>query len=195
MVPNGARDFVGQETRADQELIDLMEAYQGGELVAFEGIYWKLAPKLRGYLSSLTWNVTLAEDLLQETFLQIHRSRHTYGPGRPVKPWAFAVARHVFLMHRRAAVRRAKYEVGELDELPEVPVPPAVEKLATSSDVRKALRRLAEDRREAVLLHHVWGFSFGEIGAMLGIREGAAKLRAHRAMNALREMLASERNG
>ena len=38
-----------------------------------------------------------------------------------------------------------------------------------------------------MLLHHVWGFSFGEIGAMLGIREGAAKLRAHRALQALRE--------
>ena len=43
-----------------------------------------------------------------------------------------------------------------------------------------------------LLLHHVWGFSFGEIGAMLGIREGTAKLRAYRAINTLREMLSRE---
>jgi RNA polymerase sigma-70 factor (ECF subfamily) len=61
--------------------------------------------------------------------------------------------------------------------------------LGTQADVQKALALLTDDRREAVLLHHVWGFSFREIGAMLGIREGTAKLRAYRAINTLREML------
>ncbi len=95
-------------------------------------------------------------------------------------------------MDRRAAARREKFETGQLDELPEIPVPPAMEQLGTQADVRKALALLTDDRREAVLLHHVWGFSFGEIGAMLGIREGTAKLRAYRAINTLREMLSRE---
>lgn len=181
--------------RNPPELDDLMVAYQAGELEAFEELYAVLAPKLRGYLTSLTWNPGLAEDLLQETFLQLHRSRHTYMPHRPVQPWAFAIARHVFLMDRRAAARRSKLESGPLDELPEIPVPPAIEQLGTSADVRKALAALNRDRREAVLLHHVWGFSFGEIGAMLGIREGTAKLRAYRALNALRETLSHETGG
>ncbi len=53
-----------------------MAAYQAGEFSAFEKLYDRLAGKLRGYLSSLTWSREQAEDLLQETFLQIHRSRH-----------------------------------------------------------------------------------------------------------------------
>ena len=186
---------VSEATGHDQALSALMVAYQGGELEAFEKLYRLLAPRLRGYLSSLTWNPPLAEDLLQETFLQIHRSRRTYMSPRPVRPWAFAIARHVFLMDRRATARRARFESGQLDELPEIPVPPAMEQLGTRADVHKALARLGDDRREAVLLHHVWGFSFGEIGAMLGIREGTAKLRAYRAINALREMLSREKGG
>lgn len=171
------------------ELTGLMIAYQGGKLEAFESLYSWLAPKLRGYLSSLTWNQSLAEDLLQETFLQIHRSRRTYMPPRPVQPWAFAIARHVYLMHRRATSRRTKFEASELSELPEIPVPPEMQQFGTHEDVWHAIAKLADDRREAVLLHHVWGFSFGEIGAMLGIREGTAKLRAHRAIHSLRAML------
>lgn len=180
---------VSEPTMTDPDLRALMIAYQAGELTAFDQLYAALAPKLRGYLSSLTWNPALAEDLLQETFLQIHRSRRTYMFPRPVQPWAFAIARHVFLMDRRATARRSRFESGELDELPEIPVPPAIEQLGTREDVNKALSQLAADRREAVLLHHVWGFSFGEIGAMLGIREGTAKLRAYRAISALRDAL------
>ncbi len=183
---------MSEATVRDPDLRVLMVAYQAGELAAFEKLYALLAPKLRGYLSSLTWNPSLAEDLLQETFLQIHRSRGTYMPLRPVQPWAFAIARQMFLMDRRARARRAKFETGHLEELPEIPVPPAMEQLGTRADVRKALALLTDDRREAVLLHHVWGFSFGEIGAMLGIREGTAKLRAYRAINTLREMLSRE---
>ena len=184
--------IVSEATVRDPDLRVLMVAYQAGELAAFDELYALLAPKLRGYLSSLTWNPSLAEDLLQETFLQIHRSRRTYMPLRPAQPWAFAIARHVFLMDRRATARRSKFESGQLDDLPEIPVPPSIEQLGTRADVRKALACLADDRREAVLLHHVWGFSFGEIGAMLGIREGTAKLRAYRAINTLREMLSRE---
>lgn len=171
-----------------------MAAYQRGDLSAFEELYRRLAPKLRGYLSVLTWNASTTDDLLQEAFLQMHRSRRTYTPGRPVAPWAFAVARHVYFMHRRNSARRTRHEDAFLDEVPELPVPPAVESLATREAIVLALRELAQDGREALLLHHVWGFSFGEIAALLGIREVTARVRTHRAVARLKQLLAPERN-
>jgi DNA-directed RNA polymerase specialized sigma24 family protein len=54
-------------------------------------------------------------------------------------------------------------------------------------DLARALDELPPDRREAVVLHHVWGFRFDEIASRLGIREGAARLRAHRGIKALRQ--------
>jgi RNA polymerase sigma-70 factor, ECF subfamily len=170
-------------------LCELMMAYQRGDGAAFEALYGQLAPQLGGYLRSLCRDAARAEDLLQEAFLQVHRSRHTYLPPRPVKPWIYAIARNVFLMHRRAAFRRARHEAIADDVLPDVPVPAEMERLADRRTLERALAGMPPDRREAMLLHHVWGFSFREVGAVLGVTEAAAKLRAHRGLRVLRERL------
>ena len=75
-------------------------------------------------------------------------------------------------------------------ELPELPVPPASEGSENRALLRRAVAGLPAERREPLLLHHVWGFSFQEIAGMLGIREGAAKVRAHRARKQLQGLLA-----
>ena len=172
-----------------------MVEYQAGEMAAFERIHQHMAPRLRKYLISLTLSVPRAEDLLQETFLQIHRSRHTYTPPRPLAPWAFGVARHVYLMDCRAWSRRRRLEVEPADELPEIPVPALGEGVANRDWVRRAVADLPEDRREPLLLHHIWGFSFKEIAGMLGIREGAAKVRAHRGRKQLEDLLKQDESG
>ncbi len=177
------------------ELSAWMIAYQAGEMSAFERLYHRLAPKVRKYLISLTLSVPRAEDLLQETFLQIHRSRHTYAAPRPVEPWAFGVARHVYLMDCRAWARRRRLEVESDEELPDLPVPSASEGSEDRAVLRRAVAGLPAERREPLLLHHVWGFSFQEIAGMLGIREGAAKVRAHRARKQLQALLADSFEG
>jgi RNA polymerase sigma-70 factor (ECF subfamily) len=169
------------------DLRRLMTIYQGGSLEAFDQVYAALAPSLRAYLTALTRNAAHADDLVQDSFLQIHRSRHTYRPDLPVRPWAFAIARHVWMMDLRSQSRR----LIPAGELPEVPVPAEMEGLADRDALRRALGSVLGDRREALLLHHVWGFSFAEIGQMLGIRADAAKLRSSRGMNDLRVMLRS----
>ncbi|MCJ7453172.1 MAG: hypothetical protein MUO39_11955, partial [Steroidobacteraceae bacterium] len=102
----------------EHDLPGLMAAYQQGHIDAFEGLYLRLRPRLQQYLSMLTRNRSSTEDLLQETFLQIHRSRRTYWPGRPVMPWAIAIARHVYLMDVRNRVRFQRREIA-VDDPPE----------------------------------------------------------------------------
>ena len=170
------------------ELRRLMTLYQRGSLEAFEQLYAALAPSLRAYLTALTRNAVQAEDLVQESFLQIHRSRHTYRADLPVRPWVFAIARHVRMMDLRARSRRPAIA----GEMPDLPVPSEMEGLGDRDALRRALGSLLDDRREALLLHHVWGFSFAEIGQMLGIRADAAKLRSSRGMNDLRAILRPE---
>ena len=170
---------------AARQLAALMTAYQAGFLPAFESLYAALASPLLAYLAALCRDRARAQDLLQETFLQIHRSRRAYRSDLPVRPWVFTIARHVWLMDRRYHSRRPRSD----DELPEVPVPAAVESLADRDRLRRALDEVLPDRREALLLHHVWGFSFAEIGQMLGIRAEAAKLRSSRGMADVRRLL------
>lgn len=169
-----------------------MVKYQDGDFEAFEELFAEISVPLRNYLASLARSLPRGEDLLQETFLQLHKSRQTYTPGRPVKPWAFGIARHVYLMYRRSKLRRLKRERTPDEELPEVPVDGIAELFPDRDDLTQALADVTENRREALLLHHVWGFSYREIGKMLGISERAAKLRAFRGVEDLRETLGAK---
>jgi RNA polymerase sigma-70 factor (ECF subfamily) len=165
----------------------LMAAYQGGQLEAFEQLHALLAPPLTRWLRAHTHDGAEVEDLVQETFLQIHRARHTYDTAYPVAPWAYAIARHVWLMQRRARSRRP--QATETISDAEVPVRGDAAAYAERREVRDALAEIPEARRTAVVWHHVFGLSFREIAARLGIRETAAKLRSSRGVADLRARL------
>lgn len=172
----------------EQELAALMRAYQRGDATAFDRLYWALRPRVQQYLLLLGRDRNRAEDQLQETFLQMHRSRSTYEPGRAVMPWAMAIARHVYLMDLRRRVRIARIEV-KMDDPPEVPVPAEAEAWADQRRLQLALANLPLEQREAVVMHHVWGYKFEEIGAILGVQAVTAKVRAFRGMRQLRQLL------
>jgi RNA polymerase sigma-70 factor, ECF subfamily len=177
-------------SEGDQELRPLMIRYQGGSLEAFQEIYAQLAPGVRRYLSHLVSGSELADDLLQETFLQMHRSRAAYNPAYAVRPWVFGLARNVFLMNRRAVRQWAKVHESR-EDLPEFPVPPEADRLGSHDEIRRCIAHLSPDQVEALLLHHEWGFSFEEIAGMLGISAAAARARASRGMADLRVALNS----
>jgi RNA polymerase sigma-70 factor (ECF subfamily) len=171
----------------DRRLRELMRDYQSGRFEAFDDIYASIAPALRRYQLSQARDAAKADDLVQETFLQIHRARHTYDPSLPLMPWAMAIARHVWLMDRRTLARRpwAPNDVMEID----LPVRAEAASLADRDEVRRALGQVAPARRQAVIQHHLLGFSFKEIAGRAGIAETAAKLRSSRGIAQLRALL------
>jgi RNA polymerase sigma-70 factor (ECF subfamily) len=172
---------------AEDKLRDLMRDYQSGRFEAFDEIYAAIGPGLRRYLLSQARDGARADDLVQETFLQMHRARHTYDSSLPLLPWVMAIARHVWLMDCRTRSRRpwAPADVMEM----ELPVRAEAASLAERSEVRRALGRVTPDRRDAVIQHHLLGFSFKEIAERAGIAETAAKLRSSRGMKQLRALL------
>ena len=174
----------------DARLRELMREYQAGRFEACDEIYAAIAPALRRYLLSHVRDAAKADDLVQDTFLQVHRARQTYDPALPLMPWAMAIARHVWLMDRRTMSRRpwAPDDVTEM----EVPVRADASAYAERTDVRRALGQVAPARRAAVIQHHVLGFSFKEIADRAGIAETAAKLRSSRGVAQLRALLRGE---
>ena len=167
-----------------------MVAYQEGRIEGFDGLHAALAPRLGRYLSVLCRDRERVPDLVQEAFLQMHRSRHTYDRTQPLLPWAFAIARHVHLMDLRTRRRRpaaARETPEDVEAL--FPVQAEAGRLPEQDLIRDALHHLGGERREAVLLHHVWGFSFREIAGVLGISAAAAKLRSSRGMADLRGLI------
>lgn len=93
-------------------------------------------------------------------------------------------------MYLRSTRRRKEYLPA--DDLPEVPVPPEMERLADRATVFRLLGELPRAGQEVLILHHLLGMSFQEIGLILGLAPGTAKVRAHRALKALREKTREE---
>ena len=86
---------------ADEErLVPLMIAYQAGRIDAFEALYLALADDVRRFFAASVLEPSAARDLAQQTFLELHRARHTYRPPRPVRPWVFGIAVNVRRRHR-----------------------------------------------------------------------------------------------
>src|SRR5579863_2887783 len=97
----------------------LMSRYQAGEFAAVAVLVECIGPQLHRFFMAQSASRSDADDLLQETWLRIHKVRHTYRPGEPVLPWFYAIARHVRVDHYRRSARAAARE-QTLDDLPEI---------------------------------------------------------------------------
>lgn len=177
---------------------DLMAQYCDGDANAFRALYALVAPRLLGYLVKMARERAVAEDLLQLTFLKIHRSRGAYVRGADPLPWIYSIAHRTFLDEARRT-KRAVVRVGEGDELPEQRAD-----LRGETDDRRdepradpelvqaaldALAGLPAQQREAVVLTKLEGKSVAEAAEIAGASAGAMKVRAHRGYEALRKVL------
>jgi RNA polymerase sigma-70 factor, ECF subfamily len=180
------------------EAKELMQRYCDGDAGAFRELYALVAPRLLGYLLKMARDRALAEDLLQQTFLKVHRARAAYVRGADPLPWIYSIAHRTFIdqarKHKRAVVR-----VGEADELPEVTAAITGESDDRRDDGRAdpevvaaaldALAGLPPPQREAVVLTKLDGKSVAEAAEIAGTTVGAMKVRAHRGYEALRKAL------
>src|SRR6202035_3077906 len=118
-VPRGARWAIGRGTsvgvppRAEADVA--MERYAEGDDASFALVYDALAPRLYGYLLRQTRQRARAEDILQQTMLNIHRARGTFTPGAEGTPWAFAIARRLLVDSLRRGSREVLSDDGEVD--------------------------------------------------------------------------------
>ncbi|MFL6548031.1 MAG: RNA polymerase sigma factor [Povalibacter sp.] len=174
------------ELESNQTLDRLMREYQQGTLAAFEALYRALAPRLRSFVHMRVHHDARTSDLLQETFLEIHRSRHTYLPGNSVVGWAFGIAQNVVLRHRHVEQRRDTHEVSADDFEIEAQSHAADFELQPLQD---ALEHLSPDARATWWMRNIEGLSFDVIARRLGIAAAAVRLRCSRASRSVRAAL------
>lgn len=183
-------------TRETGHLEDVMERYAQGDDRSFAALYDGLSPPLYGFLVRLTRDRSFAEDLVHETFLRIHRARGAYRTGAPVLPWAFAIARRLFLDDVRR-FKRERLMVEREDERrsdPGVPAPGATAEeqaagRALEAVIESELAKLPETQSTAFRLLKQEELSIAEAAVVLGATETTVKLRAHRAYIALRKAI------
>ena len=177
-----------------------MERYAAGDDASYEAVYDALAARLYSYLRRCVRDPHRCEDLLQETFLRIHKSRGTFVMGAAVLPWAFAIARRLVIDQMRRD-RRSPSVGGDIDAVDSAPASlraavdrpeQLVEAGESARRLAGALARLPESQRTAFELLKHDGLSLAEAAAVLGVTVTAVKLRAHRAYEALRAALGDD---
>ncbi len=169
-----------------------MQAYAEGDTDAFERLFDSLAPALHAFFVRAIGRTSVAEDLTQTTFLKVHGARRLSRRGERIRPWIFSIASRVRADWLRSQGRVATEPLdGEAVEDRHPVSDPGVEvgRRERGERVRAALESLTEPQRVVVHLHRFEGLSFAEIGRILDISEGAAKLRAFRAYAELRKRL------
>ena len=171
-----------------------VDRYACGGARAFPELHRTLYPRLLAYLTRMTGSAALADDLTQETFLRLHRARATFARGGAVLPWAYAIARNVYIDHARAArYRSAERLPSDPDPEPADPRGVDAEAVAIASEtaraVERVLARIPATQREAFVLLRYEGLSVQDAASILGATTTAVKLRAFRAYEALRAEL------
>jgi RNA polymerase sigma-70 factor, ECF subfamily len=172
--------------QASVDLDRLMERYQQADPEAPHMLVVALSPALLRFFRSQVDSRQQADDLLQETWMRIHRVRHTYRPGEPVLPWVYAIARRVRIDGYRRTQRIAKHEIA-MEVLPEGPV--EVEHRDALPTFDELVAALPDSQREVVTMLKVGGLSLEEVARATSSTVGAVKQMAHRAYRRLRELL------
>ena len=166
-----------------------MTAVREGDLAKLGVLFERYHVRLFDFLSRVTGNQHVAEDLVQDIFVRILKYRATYRDGGSFETWVYRIARNA-----RADYFRSRKPVEELDdhslEQPDSAPQPTrqLEVRREHARLRRALMLLREDKRELLVLSRFQGMPHERIAELLGIQAGAVKVRVHRALKELREI-------
>ena len=163
---------------------ELMLALREGELAAFDALFRRHYETVRALCARITATPSLGDDLAQETFLRVLRHRATFRGDARFTTWIYRIARNLCLeqLTRQARDR----QIAERWQL-EAESPSVTNRTDDTEQLAAALQSLTPDQREVLVLCRYHDLPFMEIAAILGCTAGAARVRAHRALAALRK--------
>lgn len=166
-----------------------MARYVAGDADAFRVLFDRYAPRLTSLMRRQLFRPQDATDLVQQTFLQLHRARRDFRPDSKLRPWLYTIAlnlkRKYFRTHSRRPTTSLEIEPEGEDTSPDAPAIQA----ETIAAVREALQTLPENQRTVIELHWFEGLPFAEVAQVVGAKTSAVKVRAHRGYKRLKEQL------
>jgi RNA polymerase sigma-70 factor (ECF subfamily) len=162
--------------------LDRGERFEAEALPHFKALY--------GTAYRMTRSGADAQDLVQDTLLKAFRAFDSFQPGTNIRAWLFTILHRARMDQLRRLLRRRDTE--ELSEA-DAAVPAPQEAVAAGEDLRRALARLPEVFRTAVVLRDLEEFSYQEIAAIMGVPIGTVMSRIHRGRALLRQALVEAR--
>ncbi|MEX2463088.1 MAG: sigma-70 family RNA polymerase sigma factor [Balneolaceae bacterium] len=178
---------------------EVMQQLQNGVVQSFDIIVHRFKDRLHNFLYRYTHNHEDCEDLVQETFLRVYRSRFSYQPIAKLSTWIFTIALNLaktmykkkqrmttFSIHADETDSESRdFEIADsaLLQDDELHLKNSIEEL------EKALLQLNDDFREVIILRDVQQLSYEEIADITGTAMGTVKSRINRARVQLQEII------
>jgi len=181
-----------------------------GRTEDFDELVHRYQNELYRYLARYTGDASLAEDVFQNTFLQVHLKRGLYEDGRPVRPWLYSIATHQAVDALRKAGRHPTVSLDQKATSGESESGGLVDLLVSQGEgplaelqgeerkqwVRESVARLPDALRQTLILAYHQDLKYREIADMLKIPVGTVKSRLHAALAKLQQMArATQRDG
>ena len=193
-IPSGS-NFAGMDDAT------IMLELRAGNMDAFDILLAKYRKPIIHFMFRMVHNQAVAEELAQEVFLRVYRSRESYRAEAKFSTWLYRIATNLGVNHARDTRRERSASTVYLDEpdaetgtTPDVAdSTPTVETRMLSRERMNAIRQhvmsLPERQRTAVLMHKYEGLDYKQIGEVLKLSESATKSLLFRAYQTLREKL------
>lgn len=154
----------------------------------FEDGIVALLPRLRRFAAGLTRDLAAGDDLCQMSIERALKARDQWGPGTRLDSWMYRIMRNIWIDEIRAGQRRQRIFAGEEAGLG-IGAPGCQEERVELSMVDRAMARLPDEQREAILLVMVEGYAYREAADIIGCPIGTLTSRLIRGRDALQEML------
>jgi len=166
---------------------ELLARCRRGDPRAFEELVRLTERRVYGLALRLTKDPYEAEDVAQEAYLRMFRGLGGFREEARFETWMHRIVTNTAFSHLR---RRGRFgDLFDEEREPEIPVSDQTGSSADRDRLERALATLPEGQRVPLVLKDVYGLSCKEIGAELGIEEGAVKVRLHRARKRLQRTL------
>jgi RNA polymerase sigma-70 factor, ECF subfamily len=198
---------LGSDAQDLTQLADevLMNRYrEEGRAALFNELVRRYEAELFRYLARYLGDQTAAEDVFQNTFLQVHLKRELFENGRPFRPWLYAIATHQAVdalrkggrhptvsLDQRVSGSRSESDAGNLVDLLTSEDDGPLAELQESERqewVRESVARLPETLRQTLILAYHQDLKYREIAEILKIPVGTVKSRLHAALEKLQQM-------
>jgi RNA polymerase sigma-70 factor (ECF subfamily) len=194
-VPRGATNFSEMEDSA------IMLELRAGNMAGFDYLIQKYRKPIVSFMYRMVHNQAVAEELAQEVFLRVYRSRETYRAEARFSTWLYRIATNLGVNHARDTRHERSASTVYLDETDsETGTTPDVADMTPGAEarllrqerlnaIREHVMALPERQRMAVLMHKYEGMDYRQIGDVLKLSESATKSLLFRAYQTLREKL------
>lgn len=181
--------IVEDPTHREEEIGWLAEVSRGEE-EAFRRLFLRYQAGLVRYLERMLHNLELAEEVYQETMIEVWKKAKSFDGRSSPATWVYGIARHkaldMFRKHREEPV-----DPEEFGQLPDTQpdVSEVLEQKNLAENIQKVLKRLSQVHREVIELTYYQGYSIEEIAKITGCPEGTVKTRMFHARRQIKELL------